>query len=101
SHFEMYLDAMSSVAAQTGTAGQFIGNLQSGTDIFQAIDSLPVDVRVKDFLNYTFSVIQEGIPHKIASAFTFGREELIPDMFSAILKEVQTAFPDTDLSKLV
>jgi hypothetical protein len=30
---------------------------------------------MKAFLDFTFRVIEEGKPHEIAAAFTFGREE--------------------------
>jgi hypothetical protein len=39
---------------------------------------------------YSFSVINSNETHKIASAFTFGREDIIPDMFLKIVAEASS-----------
>ena len=70
-------------------------------DIFKTIKSSTIPNEVKDFLEFTFNVIEEGKPHKVAAAFTFGRENLIPSMFTAILKNFQKNFPEQDISKLI
>lgn len=101
SHFEMYLDAMQTANANTNIINAFIQQLQAGESIEKAIDQLPVELGIKDFLHFTFAVIANGKEHEIAAAFTFGREDLIPAMFTEILKGFQTNFPDTDLSKLI
>lgn len=97
SHFEMYLEAMQSMESNTDTVLSFVEKLKKSLDINLAIESLEVDERIKNFLQFTFDVIATGKSHMIASAFTFGREDLIPDMFSSILKEIQSSMPNVDL----
>lgn len=88
SHFEMYMEAMNQLGADTTEIDLFIEKLSNGNEIFDCIDSLLVDSRVKDFLNYTFTLIESNEPHLIASSFTFGREDIIPNMFMGILNGV-------------
>lgn len=97
SHFEMYLEAMKDMEASTSKVNSLISSLKGGQDINVAIQSLAVDSRIKEFLQFTFDTIKSNKVHCIASAFTFGREDLIPDMFSSILNEIQQAMPDVDL----
>ena len=101
SHFEMYLDAMKACGADTAEIEQFITNVFSLQNIFVAIKQSHLHPNVKAFLDFTFRTIEEGKAHKIAAAFTFGREDLIPSMFTEILKNFQQNFPDTDLSQLI
>jgi len=101
SHFEMYLDAMKQCGASIFQIEQFLQNVQETQNIFVSIKQSNLHPNVKDFLDFTFRVIEEGKPHNIAAAFTFGREDLIPNMFTEILKNFQTNFPETDLSKLI
>ena len=42
---------------------------------------------ISSFINFTFEVIQTKKPHVIAAVFTFGREDLIPDIFIEILEQ--------------
>lgn len=101
SHFEMYLNAMESCGADTSEINHFINEVQSLQNIFVAIKSSNLHSEIKAFLDFTFRVIEEGKPHQIAAAFTFGREDLIPAMFTEILKNFQNNFPETDLSELI
>ena len=100
SHYELYLEAIKSFGADTNDIDLFLNKLKN-EDIFNAINSLNVPKEVKYFLEFTFKIIEEGKPHKVAAAFTFGRENLIPSMFTAILKNFQKNFPDQDISKLI
>lgn len=102
SHYEMYLEAMTECHAEIETISQLVAEVQLGNKtIEEIIDQTAIDSSVKQFLHFTFQVIKEGKPHTIAAAFTFGREDLIPEMFTAILKEMQANFPKVNLEKLI
>ncbi|EIA09733.1 DUF3050 domain-containing protein [Flavobacterium frigoris] len=101
SHYEMYIEAMKDCGANTSEIDGFLTEVHSLQNIFVAIKISALHPNVKAFLDFTFRVIEEGKPHEIAAAFTFGREDLIPNMFTAILKNFQENFPNTDLSKLI
>jgi len=101
SHFEMYVEAMQSCGADTAELNQFLQNVIDTNNIFVAIKQSSLHPNIKDFLDFTFRIIDEGKTHKIAAAFTFGREDLIPTMFTEILKNFQHNFPDVDLAKLI
>ena len=91
SHYEMYIDAMKQCGANTSAIESFVANV-SATNIPSVNDG------VDAFLKTTFDVIESNETHKIASAFTFGREDLIPDMFTAIVNEYNT---ENNLDKFV
>jgi hypothetical protein len=101
SHYEMYLDAMQQCGANVNDVNQFLNDVATTKNIFVSIKTSKLDEKVKVFLDYTFRIIEEGKPHKIAAAFTFGREDLIPTMFTEILRNFQQNFPETNLSKLI
>jgi pyrroloquinoline quinone (PQQ) biosynthesis protein C len=101
SHFEMYLEAKQDCGADTSEIENFIAEVASLRNIFVAIKRSGLHPNIKDFLDFTFRTIEEGKPHKIAAAFTFGREDLIPSMFTEILKNFQQNFPAANLEKLL
>ena len=81
SHYEMYLDAMKECGANTNEIDKFVNNV---SDV-----NLPkVNTAIDSFLATTFDILNSGEAHKIAAAFTFGREDLIPDMFTAIVNDL-------------
>ena len=88
SHFEMYLEAMGQINADTSGIKKMVENLKSGNTVYEAIEKADLPVYISDFLNFTFKIIEEGKTHKIASVFTFGREDLIPDMFISMIKKM-------------
>ena len=98
SHFEMYLDSIDSFGVKTDFILKNINSLNSLDTINSDIEKLEIKDYIKDFLKFTFSVINKGKIHEVAAVFTFGREDLIPDMFTAIVKEYNT---DNKLDKFV
>jgi hypothetical protein len=97
----MYLDAMDAMGADLHLVNKFIAHAKKSNNIFDVIATTTLDKRIKDFLNFTFEVIAEGEVHKIAAAFTFGREDLIPGMFTSILEEIKTNFPTANLDSFI
>ena len=88
SHFEMYLDAMDQIGAKKEEINTFILDIKFGKEINPSLHALNIDHAVKNFLQFSFEVINTKKIHQIASAFTYGRENIIQDMFISILKEI-------------
>lgn len=93
SHFEMYRDAMVQCGANLGPADEFMRQLNLGADVRTALRKANAPLAARQFVETTFSFIETGSLHRIAAAFTFGREELIPDMFIAIVGDLERRFP--------
>jgi len=79
SHFELYLEAMEQCGADTGPIRNLVaraGELNLG--------SLPQGVA--QFVGATFDIIRSGNLSVMAAAFTFGREDVIPEMFRELVR---------------
>tara|TARA_R110002012_G_scaffold321969_1_gene552886 strand:- start:21599 stop:22423 length:825 start_codon:yes stop_codon:yes gene_type:complete len=90
SHYEMYLDAMHQVQASTKQVEDFLTLLNAEKSIENAAKKVQLNAETLKFINYTFHIIATNAPHKIAAAFTFGREDVIPDMFFQIINQSKT-----------
>lgn len=90
SHFEMYLDAMVQAKANTIEISRFVNLIKLGYDVRAALNEINIDQRVVEFVQFSFSIIETNRPHLVASAFTFGREDIIPDMFIQILQSADS-----------
>ncbi|MFT5256506.1 MAG: pyrroloquinoline quinone (PQQ) biosynthesis protein C [Arenicella sp.] len=85
SHFEMYLTAMNEVNADPSKMNDLLQLLASNISVEEALESVAIPAAVKAFLNFTFDTIKTNKTHLIAASFTFGREDVIPDMFISII----------------
>ncbi len=100
SHFEMYLDAMNQIQADTSKINTFVSLIEHNNSIETASKLVGLNPSIRNFINFTFSVIATGKPHCIAAAFTFGREDVIPDMFLNIIEQSNTEGSDNRYTKL-
>ena len=99
SHFEMYIDSIEEFGLTTSEIINNLNTLNNIETIDKDIEKLDIKSYVKDFLKFTFSVIKRGKIHEVASVFTFGREDLIPDMFIPLIEGINSE--NNDLNKLI
>ncbi len=85
SHFEMYLEAMNEVGASTSKILNIAQSYNSSEELLTNLKNIHLADAEKAFIKFTFDTIQTSETHKIAAAFTFGREEIIPDLFIQII----------------
>lgn len=88
SHFELYLLAMEEIGANCQPMQTLIQCLRQGDMAEQTLISLPIPLTTKQFVLNTFSSVQGSI-HEVAATFLFGREDIIPKMFSQLLEQVE------------
>ncbi len=94
SHFELYLSAMRQMGADTKEINQLLTLLEQGKTMQESIEALDIPLQVKQFLQFTFDIAQNAPLHVKAAVFTFGREDLIPDMFNQILNKIYAEHPE-------
>jgi len=93
SHFELYLRAMQECGADTGPIERLLEALAAGHSVAEALQEANAPASVQEFVLGTFAIIESGQPHAVAAAFTFGREDVIPDMFRHLVTDLNHRFP--------
>jgi len=91
SHFDLYHRAMSRCGANSAPIDGFLGELRQGKPVAAALESPGVPECARRFVRQTFKVIDGGNLCATASAFTFGREDLLPAVFQRIVDELNVA----------
>lgn len=84
-HFSMYIEAMKEVGLDTKFVFDFI----------EELDFSLLTPAVRNFVRYNLDLAVSGKPHEVAAAFFYGREKLIPDMFTSIVEEFKKAKVNT------
>ena len=93
SHFELYLRAMKQAGANILPMNRLLQAVEEGVAVGKAIQLHVAELAVRDFMEFTFGTIASGKVHAIAAVFTFGREDLIPDMFLQIVQDLSQEAP--------
>jgi hypothetical protein len=88
SHFELYRGAMRKFGARTDRIDRFIEEIRKGRGVIRALETAGVPDAVRRFVAQTFEAIDRDDACAIASAFAFGREDLLPDVFRRIVDEL-------------
>jgi hypothetical protein len=95
SHFEMYLDAMKQANTNTQNILTFCETLQKTNSFTASYDAANTPLSAQSFVNFSFETINTNKAFLQAAIFTFGREDLIPNMFYSLVSELNERFPNT------
>ena len=87
SHFELYLRAMRECGASTNAIEGLLSGLRDGAGWERALAMSGAPAAAQRFVRATFAIIDSDKLHATAAAFTFGREDLIPDMFRGFIRD--------------
>lgn len=85
SHFELYQRSMTQCGADTTVVDCFLSALKAGVAVPVAFEQANVPLASRGFVLQTFDIIERGRLCAVASAFTFGREDLLPAVFQRIV----------------
>jgi pyrroloquinoline quinone (PQQ) biosynthesis protein C len=94
SHFELYLRSMEVAGADTGPMKKVIEQIQAGVKLSEALLDPSIPTESREFVNRSFSIINSGSSHRIVAAFTYGREDVIPDMFRQFVVRLAEYSPE-------
>lgn len=94
SHYEMYLDAMKQIGADTRAINRLMEKSKQGHSLksLMKYNVAEVEKARLDFVRCSYDFIKEDKTHVVAAAFTFGREDLIPDLFTEIVRDLNQRF---------
>jgi hypothetical protein len=97
SHFELYLEAMQQARADTTPIRSLLFSVAYGNFI---PSTLAAPAAARAFVASTFQVIYSSNLAAMAAAFTFGREDVLPNIFRILVRDLHSSSA-ADLSKFV
>ena len=96
SHLDLYLRAMGDVGASTRQFDTFRSLARVGTSVEPAMVRTGVPPHVQTFVAHTMALARSGSTEEVLAAFFYGREDIIPEMFSRLKKTLPGASNDND-----
>lgn len=94
SHFEMYLAAMEQAGASTDGIKKFVSALSNGKSLQEAFLIANTPLAAQQFVKTSFAIIENTDISTQAAVFTYGREDLIPNMFYSLVNDINKQFPN-------
>jgi Protein of unknown function (DUF3050) len=94
SHLELYLRAMADVGASTRQFDTFRSLARGGTSVEGGLVRTGAPAHVRAFVAHTMTLAQSGSTEEVMAAFFYGREDIIPEMFSRLQKTLAGARGD-------
>ena len=85
SHYELYLEAMHEIEADTSVVDQFVSAVTSGVAPDDALKRDDIHPATQQFVTQTLETAQHGQLVEVLGNFFFGREDIIPCMFQSLL----------------
>ncbi|WP_066218562.1 DUF3050 domain-containing protein [Formosa haliotis] len=98
SHFEMYVDSMHQIGANTTLITTFTELIHNKISVSKAAKLVYIPEFIKDFIEFTFNIIETKKPHVMAAVFIFGREDIITDKVLKVINSIESE--DISCSKI-
>lgn len=96
SHFEMYCKSMQEIGANSDQICNFVEEVQiENLKVIAQKYNVPQELIIG--MENTFNFLDSDKPHIAASAFCFGRENVIPTMFTSLLDKMNITQKDAPL----
>lgn len=87
SHHDLYCQAMLEIGADANLIEEWVEAVADNGFRF-AVENCVAPTPSIEFMTKTFDIIDNGEPHEIAAAFCFGRETIIPKMFTRLAEQL-------------
>jgi len=88
SHFEMYLEAMRDCGANLQPVMRFLDGLQRKLPWQAALAECGATKAAQEFVAVTMGYCEQGTTVEAAVSFTYGREDVIPAMFTQLVESL-------------